>query len=96
MSSAALRVVIRIIWLVWSVVTIIGIKTSSSVIKDIAFILCILFIALGSVQIFMDIIKTRKENKEQETLKKTGQDRIIEKEPKDLNSEIVGVITSKE
>ena len=64
MSPNTLKIVTWIIWLIWSVVVIIGIKTSSPVIKDIAFILCILFIVLGSVQMFMDIKKTRKKEKE--------------------------------
>ena len=70
MSPTTLKVITWITLFIWSVMAFIGFKTSSSIIKVIALIFCILFLVLCGVQIFMEI-KTRKEKKELEELKKS-------------------------
>ena len=77
MSSAYHRVtrvitwITWIIWLIWMVMFIIGRVTSSSVVKQISIISCKVFVVLGGIQLFMGIIKMRKEKKELEELKKS-------------------------
>ena len=50
---------------------IIGRVTSSSIVKQISIISCKVFVVLGGIQLFMGIIKMRKEKKELEELKKS-------------------------
>ena len=77
MSSAYHRVTRVITWitwiigLIWSVMFIIGRVTSSSIVKQISLILCYVFVVLGGIQLFMGIIKMRKEKKELGELKKS-------------------------
>ena len=77
MSSAYHRVtkvitwITWIIWLIWSVMFIINRVTSSSIVNQISLILGYVFVVLGGIQLFMGIIKMRKEKKELEELKKS-------------------------
>ena len=76
MSSAYQRVtrvitwITWIIWLIWMVMFIIGRVTSSSIVKQISIISCKVFVVLGGIQLFMGIIKMRKEKKNLRNLKR--------------------------